>query len=178
MYKLIASMSLVALSGTCNGASTGNHVEEKAEPKLASYTATSFRVEDTGSPRCEKGSEEGKNKFAPPLPELEKLVGTETAEFIVMLSTELSQQDYPLGENEKDGAFNKNTAYMARAQAIAATQLCAIEEVELLKGRYMQSFVLINAFVARLTVEQAKELAQRGDIRSVELSQSAEPPPH
>jgi hypothetical protein len=43
-------------------------------------------------------------------------------------------------------------------------------------GDYVQSFLLINAFIADLTVEQAVAISGLRDVRSVELSQAGDLP--
>lgn len=178
MYKLVASLTVVTLTGACSGTSTGNPVTEEPDVMLGSYTSKSFRVESTGSPSCATDTEDSADKFEPSLSEIEDAIGEDAAEFIVMMSTQVSQEDYPFSEGERDEvALEDDAEYVARAQAIADTQVCAIEEIEQLGGSYLQSFVLINAFVAELTTEQAEQLSQRTDVQSLELSQSSDPPP-
>jgi hypothetical protein len=60
---------------------------------------------------------------------------------------------------------------------IADSQVCALEEVSEAGGKYLSSFLLINAFSAELTADAAIRLSQRADVRSVELSQTGTPPP-
>lgn len=177
MYKIISSITLFALSGACTGTSTGNPVGEEPELTLGSYTAQSFRVESTGSPSCESDTEDGADKFEPTLSEIEDIVGEDATEFIVLMTTEITQDDYPFTDGDRGTPLEENAEYLARAEAIANTQLCAIDETERLGGTYVESFVIINAFVAELTVEQAEELAERADVRSLELSETMTPPP-
>lgn len=180
MFKFIASLTFVALSGACNGSSTGNPLSEEHDVVLGSYTSKSFRVESTGSPNCENDTEDSADKFEPSLSAIEEAVGEDAAEFIVMMTTEVSQEDYPFSDGDRDvteQALEDDEEYLARAQAIADTQVCAIQDVEQLGGSYLQSFVLINAFVAELTTQQAEQLAQRTDVQILELSQSSDAPP-
>jgi hypothetical protein len=65
---------------------------------------------------------------------------------------------------------------VAREQEIARWQRCAIEEVTSLGGEVGESFWLINAFTAELTLAQATQLSTRGDVQSVELSNPGTPP--
>jgi len=178
MYKLIASLTVVAFSGACNGPSTGNPATEEPDVVLGSFSSTSFRVESAGAPSCPTETQDSADKCEPPLAEIEDAIGQDAAEFIVLMATEVSQEDYPVSDGERDeAALEDDAEYVARAHAIADTQVCAIEEIEQLGGGYMQSFVLINAFVAELTTEQAEQLGRRSDVQSLELSQTSDAPP-
>ena len=178
MYRIVASLTVVALSGACSGTSTGNPATEEPDVMLGSYTSNSFRVESTGSTSCANDTEDNADKFEPSLSEIEDAIGEDAAEFIVMMTTEVSQDDYPFSEGEREvAALEDDAEYLARAQAIADTQVCAIEETVQLGGGYLHSFVLINAFVAELTTQQAEQLSRRNDVQSMELSQTSAPPP-
>jgi hypothetical protein len=65
----------------------------------------------------------------------------------------------------------------ARAAVIADSQACAAAQLEQLGGTYVQSFLLINAFVADMTIAVAEQLVQRSDVQSVVLSATNTPPP-
>lgn len=179
MYKLIVSLAFVALSGACNGTSTGNPVDGKSDLVLDDFTSKSFRIDDTGGPNCTDQFENGEEKLSPSATQIEESIADGSAEFIVMMKAEVSQDDYPFiaAGREEDPDLESDSAYRARVDAIAGSQVCAIEDVERIEGTYVESFVLINAFLAELTLEQAKELSRRSDVHSIELSQSSDPPP-
>ncbi len=103
-------------------------------------------------------------------------LGTEAGPFIVIMKEEIDLQQFPLPAN-RDGDPALDRVWMARAEAIAQSQRCAIAATLKAAGEYQESFVLINAFTAELTLAQALQLSRRADVRLVEFTLSDTPPP-
>jgi hypothetical protein len=157
----------------CSGTNTGNPVTQK--PTLRRLDENIFQILDAAANACDLAHESDPSKLQPPRQDLEARLGDGSAEFIVLMKQEIDSNAYPLpmGRDE-DG---EDPRFVARATAIATSQACTLEELSELGGTYVHSFLLINAFTAELTVEQAVALSELEDVASVELSQTDEPPP-
>lgn len=178
-FSSCVGIGAMLVSLACNGTSTGNPADDKNDgPTLDDFTADSFRLVGPGSPDCSVVQEPSAEKVLPDRAELEARLGSDPAEFIVLMKEEVSLDEYPLpGSNRDDSAWEEDPVYMARAQRVAESQACAIASLEEHGGTYVESFLLINAFVAVLTVPEAVQLSERSDVRSVELGETDTPPP-
>jgi hypothetical protein len=145
-------------------------------PTLTNVSATSFRASLVGSSTCAHDPLSGPSEVWPSESSLEATIGAKTAEFGAIMAEEIDLQRFPFPSG-RDIDIERDSTYRARANAIANSQHCALRFLEAAGGRYLESFVLINAFVAELTVEQAILLSKRADVRLVELGQTNEPPP-
>jgi hypothetical protein len=105
-------------------------------------------------------------------------------EFVVLMKKDLDSEEYPFPpppgdpETGERGEWQPDDPLLvARVERIAELQACAVAELEAIGGTYVQSFWLINAFSAEMTLAQAYELAERADIRFIEASETGTPPP-
>lgn len=143
-------------------------------------TQETFVLDGASSEDCRLELETDLQKLNPRREELEDTLGGASEAFVVLMKEEIDPARYPFPADtvRADGAFlEADPRYMARAARIGSSQACAVLDVETLGGRYVESFVLINAFVAEMTAAQAHRISQRTDVRSVELSQTDAPPP-
>jgi Peptidase inhibitor I9 len=145
-------------------------------PKVADVSGSSFRVVDLGMRACVDARDLTTERVVPSPATLRAQLPIGSEEFIVLMTREVSLADFPLPPGTRDESAT-TSAQNARALAIADSQVCALEEVSDVGGKYLGSFLLINAFSAELTAEAAIRLSQRADVRSVELSQTDTPPP-
>lgn len=145
-------------------------------PKVADVSGTSFRIVELGNQTCEDARDPSAQRVSPAAAELRAKLGGSSAQFVVLLKQEISLSEFPLPPGSRDDP-TPTPAQSARAVEIAKSQVCAVKEVRDQGGSYVDSFLLINAFVAELTAETAIHLSQRADVSSVELSQTDTPPP-
>lgn len=66
---------------------------------------------------------------------------------------------------------------LARANGVLGYQACTLKQLHAIGGRYQSSDILVNAFFADLTEEQAALLGEHPDVGYVELTQKDTPPP-
>lgn len=181
MFLNCVGIGGVILSVACTGTSTGNPADEPKDGlTLGDFGAASFRLIDAKAADCPEELEKSEGKLQPARAELEVALGTASAEFIVLMKEEVSLEEYPLPEGSRDrdsAAWAEDPVYTARARRIAESQACAVASLKERGGTYGESFLLVNAFVATLTVPEAVRLSERVDVRQVELSQSDAPPP-
>jgi len=167
-------LSLAALSA-CSESGQETKLGVSIEP--AEYD--NFRVQLTSAGTCAEEHEPGADKLTPEESELRDILGEGTESFVILMREELSLEDYPLPAPPHDREASKWSSdldYVARAEAIAESQACAIASINPSSGAYEHSFLLINAFVAELDVSEAIRMSERADIKSVELSQTGAPP--
>lgn len=167
-------MGSLVVFAACAGSSTGNPVAES--PSIDRLDEDTFRVIDAKAGGCSDERASDPEKLHPERATLEEELGDESAEFVVMMEREVSLTAFPL-PGQREDISEDEPVFVARAQEIAQTQACALGVVAELGGTYVHSFLLINAFVAELTVAQAVALSELHDVRLVEASESSEPPP-
>jgi hypothetical protein len=168
---------LVGCSGTGTGAP---NPDAGATPRIGGVTSGGFVILEADASGCNVGEEEGDHKLAPPRAELEETLEQATAEFVVTLKESISLEDYPLPEDPERSDISAEEAEAmraARAMRIAESQACAWKALMEIGGVYAGSFLLINAFTADMTADQAVQLSRRADVAFVELSETDTPPP-
>lgn len=146
------------------------------KPTVGDISGESFRVVDLGTPTCSDERDLSSVRTTPAPAALRAQLGSDSAEFVVLMKHEVSISEFPLPAGTRDDD-TPTPAQTARAMEIAKWQVCALQEVSEAGGTYTSSFWLINAFSAELTAEAAIRLSQRADVQSVELSQTDTPPP-
>lgn len=174
MCSLKAWTGLVAMLVGCVGTDTGNPVND--QPRFEIIGENKLLILDANVSNCSGPRAPDASKLAPAEAELVARLGTESSEFVVVMKREVSLEDYPLPA-DRTNIGEDNPLYRARASEVARSQGCTLETLAADGGRYVHSFLLINAFVADLTVEQAVAISELPDVRTVQLAQSDEPPP-
>jgi len=151
----------------------------KLDIQATSGDAFTFLLKEGLPVPCNLPEGDAAGYVMPPLAELQALLGNTQDKFIVLLHQEIDNEAFPMPINEgrDPNASPESPAYLARAQAVAHAQLCAVAATEAAGGVYLHSFLLMNAFVASLTAEQAYQLSLHPHVRLVEYSQSSAPPP-
>jgi len=167
--------ALVALALAFTGALGCNSKDSTS--MLSDIDATSFKIAVFSTEACDEVALRSESSVSPDMSELIAEIGTGSAEFMVLMTEEFDLQQYPLPTN-RDVEPESDATYLARANIIADSQECALSSLRASGGEYLQSYVLINAFSANLTAEQAIQLGKRTDVRSVQLAaQSSQPLP-
>jgi hypothetical protein len=172
---LLGVLALIACGGDDGqgGSSTGNSVDPQTSVRLiddSTFLSLSTDVDDCSAERVADPS-----KLSPSQEALTSILGRGSDEFIVIMKREISLASYPL-PSDRMHLDNDDELSRARARELAGSQACAVRAVADEGGDYVQSFLLINAFIADLTVEQAVAISGLRDVRSVELSQAGDLP--
>lgn len=171
----------LALFIACACACTGSAAKEPViEFTIAPMSFEDFRIMDPRGEGCSEARESHEGKLSPAEAELRAQLKDGQEEFVIMMKREVSLEDYPLPEGERiriGETWTEDERYMVRSEAIGRTQVCAIGSLTPPSGDYRYSFLLINAFVARLSASEAVALSERADVKSVELSETKTPPP-
>jgi len=168
MYVREASASLFVLLFGCAGTSTGNPASP--QPSVRILGENTFLILKADADNCSAERTAEPSKLSPTQELLSSRLGSSSAEFIVLMKREISLQSYPL-PSDRANLGEDDEVSIARATEIARSQGCTLDALADDGGDYVHSFLLINAFVAELTVDQAVALSGHPDVRAVELSQ-------
>jgi hypothetical protein len=174
MHSLMGYAALFALVVGCSGTKTGNPVNDQSS--FRPLGDDGFLLLDPVANSCPAPGTADPSKLFPSKQELTRKLGGGRSEFIILMTTDVSFETYPIPTDSRN-ASDDHPLYRARAEEIARIQGCAIESVTDGGGKYVQSFWLINGFVAELTVEQAVAISELPDVRGVQLSETESPPP-
>jgi hypothetical protein len=133
-----------------------------------------FRITNPRIVECRPSSGSGPGELVPEMDELVEIANENGEEFIVVMKHEILEEEFPFPSGDLP---NAGEAAQARAEEIAESQACAISAVQDVGGVYLRSFMIINAFTAIMTAEQALLTSKHDDVWRVELGRTETPPP-